>query len=1544
MKRLLLWGCIMLTLSSAAYSTILIPFKSSWKYLDNGTDQGTTWTSSGFSDASWSSGNGELGFGDGDEGTVIGFGSDANNKYITTYFRKTFNNPGGYSSYTLSIKRDDGAVVYVNGVEVFRNNIAVGHNYQTLATTASDDGAIPLLVLLPASAFVSGANTIAVEMHQSAINSSDLSFDLSLSGNDGTLANLIELGSRWKYLDNGTNQSTSWRALSFADDTWLENTAEFGYGDGDESTTVSYGANASAKYITTYFRKKINITNAADFNGYEIRTFRDDGVVIYVNGAEVWRNNMPYSTISYTTLALAAATDDGEVLQKVILPASVFSSGENCIAVEVHQNAASSSDLSFDLQLLGNTQPDIIRGPYLQMGSPTSVNIRFKTTNACITSVAYGPSLGNYNQSVQEVSSTSDHSITLTGLTPNTKYYYAVKLGSVDLQSGASNFFITHPPFGSEQEVNILATGDCGTGYQVQKDVLNRYMGFMGNKHTDVWMLVGDNAYDSGLDREYQTGFFEVYQDSLLKNVLLYPAPGNHDYANSSSRQNDKNVPYYSIFNVPTAGEIGGVASGTESYYSYNYGNVHFISLDSYGRENSSLRLYDTLSPQVEWLKADLAANTQPWTIVYFHHPPYTMGSHNSDTETELINLRQRLLTILERYKVDLLICGHSHDYERSYLLKGHYGLETSFDMASHAVSSSNGKYDGSTNSCPYVKNKPDKDFGTVYIVTGSAGKVGGSQAAFPHNAMVYSNATIAGATAISIKGNRLDAKFISSGGVVLDKFTMMKEVNKHLQLDLPLMDTLTLEASWNGSYNWTPGSNAAKSIVVSPTVPQTFYVNDVENCLKDTFDVNVITPSIQCGSLPDSVCAGSSMNVPFNKTGKFFSGNIFTVQLSDQTGSFALPTTIGTKADTASGSIPCVIPANILAGNGYKIRIVASHPSVIGSVSENDISIFSLTGAAIQPSYPTICAGQSITLTASGGTSYIWNTGAATAAITVSPAINTNYTATVYNGAGCSATVSKMVYVSKSGTLPVSPSAISGSASVCENTQGSVYSIAPLATAVSYHWEVSAGTIVSGQGTTSIAVNFPATYTSVTIKVQAINACGNAGSFRSLIVKPPPRTSIAGAISGELLVCSGATDKTYSIAPVANAVSYNWTISQGTITSPLNGTSITLDFPSSYTSSTISVQSFNKCGFASTFRTAVVKPPVSVMPGLISGSISVCGGATGQTYSIAPVASASAYYWETSAGNFTTPVNGTSVSLNFPATYSSLIIKVQSINACGVRSAFRSLIVKPPVLTVPGLISGPVEAVCGGSTGVQYAVSPVAGAVGYNWVASAGVITSGQGTNTISLNVPATYTSLTLKVQSVNVCGVSSILNRGITIKSVPLRPLAMTGPSESCPGAPLSFSASAVSGASSYVWTASAGWSITGGQGTTNVSVLSGTASGYMQVYASNICGNSVALKKLVSVVACLDSETDIGGQSVEARQSSIVNIFPNPAHDLVTVQGAGMKDIQLIDISGRVLREWHNIDSFSKEIELPYPAGVYFIHITGDTWQETRKLVVE
>jgi len=146
-----------------------------------------------------------------------------------------------------------------------------------------------------------------------------------------------------------------------------------------------------------------------------------------------------------------------------------------------------------------------------------------------------------------------------------------------------------------------------------------------------------------------------------------------------------------------------------------------------------------------------------------------------TDTEKELVEIREHFITILERYGVDIVLCGHSHDYERSRLMNGYYGKENEFDSARYAMSGSSGRNDGTNNSKPYIK-KGLRAKGTVYVVTGSAGKLGGSQATFPHNAMYYSDATHGGASLIQATGEKLDFKWICADGVIRDQFTLIKK------------------------------------------------------------------------------------------------------------------------------------------------------------------------------------------------------------------------------------------------------------------------------------------------------------------------------------------------------------------------------------------------------------------------------------------------------------------------------------------------------------------------------------------------------------------------------------------------------------------------------------------------------------------------------------------------------------------------------------------------------------------------------------------------
>ncbi|RYY08976.1 MAG: DUF839 domain-containing protein, partial [Cytophagaceae bacterium] len=173
---------------------------------------------------------------------------------------------------------------------------------------------------------------------------------------------LLPQGSTWKYLDNGSNQGTAWQAAAFNDASWASGAAELGYGDGDEATVVGYGPNAASKYVTTYFRKSFSVSSLAGFNYVKLRIRRDDGAVVYLNGSEVFRTNMPAGALTSSTLAVSDGTSETAFFE-AILPKSVLQAGPNVVAVEVHQATLASSDVSFELELLPDTTPVLTCAP-----------------------------------------------------------------------------------------------------------------------------------------------------------------------------------------------------------------------------------------------------------------------------------------------------------------------------------------------------------------------------------------------------------------------------------------------------------------------------------------------------------------------------------------------------------------------------------------------------------------------------------------------------------------------------------------------------------------------------------------------------------------------------------------------------------------------------------------------------------------------------------------------------------------------------------------------------------------------------------------------------------------------------------------------------------------------------------------------------------------------------------------------------------------------------------------------------------------------------
>ena len=287
--------------------------------------------------------------------------------------------------------------------------------------------------------------------------------------------------------------------------------------------------------------------------------------------------------------------------------------------------------------------------------------------------------------------------------------------------------------------------------------VLDAYLNATGATYTDLWLALGDQALPAGTDAEHQTALFGPYA-ALLRQTGLWPTLGGEAEAQTADVLTQSGL-YFDAFTLPRQGEAGGQASDTEAYYSFDYGHIHLISLDSTVSDRTPG------SPMLTWLQNDLAQNVNPWVIAFWSHPPYSKGTYDSDAETALAEMRANVLPILEAGGVDLVMSSHSRAYERSVLLDGHYGTSDTLT----AGDPGDGRQGGTG---AYYKPSPGpaQHEGAVYVVMASSGQTG--TGLIDHPAMVMATETL-GSLVLDIDGNRMDARFLDGTGAVRDSFAL---------------------------------------------------------------------------------------------------------------------------------------------------------------------------------------------------------------------------------------------------------------------------------------------------------------------------------------------------------------------------------------------------------------------------------------------------------------------------------------------------------------------------------------------------------------------------------------------------------------------------------------------------------------------------------------------------------------------------------------------------------------------------------------------------
>ncbi len=442
----------------------------------------------------------------------------------------------------------------------------------------------------------------------------------------------------------------------------------------------------------------------------------------------------------------------------------------------------------------------VTRGPYLQQQTEQSIIVRWRTDVATDSKVRFGTDSVVLNLSSSDGVLTTEHTVLVNGLSAATQYFYSVGSSAATLAGDASYHFATAPVPGTAANTRVWVIGDSGTANNDARAVRDAFKTWTASQAADFMLMLGDNAYNDGTDAEYQNAVFNTYPE-ILRQLPVWSTLGNHDGHNADS--GTQTGPYYDIFDFPTAAEAGGLASGTEAYYAFDYGNIHFVVLDSYDSNRSPG------GNMLQWLESDLALNNKPWLIAIWHHPPYTKGSHNSDTEGRLIDMRQNALPILEAWGVDLVMTGHSHTYERSFLLDGHYGLSGTLDVGTNILDIGDGSETGNG-----VYLKPDlvaaQNEGAVYAVAGSSGKITAGKP-LDHPAMFIALESL-GSMVLDIAGNRMDVTFLDQNALVKDEFTIMKTPD----FEAPLITAASAEDASHVLVNYSEKVDAGSAVDVA--------------------------------------------------------------------------------------------------------------------------------------------------------------------------------------------------------------------------------------------------------------------------------------------------------------------------------------------------------------------------------------------------------------------------------------------------------------------------------------------------------------------------------------------------------------------------------------------------------------------------------------------------------------------------------------------------------------------------------------------------------
>jgi 3',5'-cyclic AMP phosphodiesterase CpdA len=367
----------------------------------------------------------------------------------------------------------------------------------------------------------------------------------------------------------------------------------------------------------------------------------------------------------------------------------------------------------------------LVRYPYLQNVGLTAGSVVWTTREAGVGTVEYSTDRSfaqsmtaktrTFLSSETGVANYYQHEVRLSDLRIGTQYNYRVLLNGKTVLTSDDLRLRT----AGTGDFTFLVFGDSGQNTPAQLRVATA----MEIEKPDLLLHTGDIAYMSGTFDEFQRLFFNYYRD-MLDHVPFFPCPGNHDYETKSCG------PYLTMYSVPTADvppeDVG-------RYYSFDWGNIHFVSLDS----NTPLANVDAgTCKMIDWLERDLQNTRKFWKVAYWQHPPFSTGPNQKTPESALA--RKHICPVLDKYGVQIAFHGDEHNYQRSLPIYGGAAVD------------------------PYM--------GTVYITTGGGGADLYNTEPNPLGAMSESAHHY---MRVSVQGGTLTARAIRPDGTQIDSVTL---------------------------------------------------------------------------------------------------------------------------------------------------------------------------------------------------------------------------------------------------------------------------------------------------------------------------------------------------------------------------------------------------------------------------------------------------------------------------------------------------------------------------------------------------------------------------------------------------------------------------------------------------------------------------------------------------------------------------------------------------------------------------------------------------